>query len=101
MSKATAVPIDGADPLVVSMRCDTCGNIYDKGFTVLLRNGQKLAFDCFECAISKLAPCCASCECRVIGHGVEANNRFYCCAHCARKEGEVGLHDRASGGEAR
>jgi hypothetical protein len=27
-------------------------------------------FDCFECAIQALAPTCAHCQSRVIGHGV-------------------------------
>ena len=30
-------------------------------------------FDSFECAIHALAPTCAHCSCRVIGHGVEAD----------------------------
>lgn len=37
---------------------------------------------------------CAVCGNKVIGHGVEVDNAIYCCAHCARKEGEVGLSDR-------
>jgi hypothetical protein len=85
----------------VPVRCDTCGNLYDKGFSVLLPSGQVLSFDCFECAITKLAPTCACCGCKVIGHGVEADSRFYCCAHCARKEGAMGIHDRADTGVAR
>jgi hypothetical protein len=24
-------------------------------------------------------------NCEVIGHGIEVDARFYCCAHCARK----------------
>jgi hypothetical protein len=30
----------------------------------------------------------------VIGHGTEAEGRFYCCAHCAREQGEKDLVDR-------
>jgi hypothetical protein len=30
-----------------------------------------------------LAPTCAHCQCRIVGHGVEANGRMYCCMHCA------------------
>jgi hypothetical protein len=41
-------------------------------------------FDSFECAIQRLAPRCEHCDCRVIGHGVEVEGRFFCCAHCAR-----------------
>jgi hypothetical protein len=29
----------------------------------------------------------------VIGHGIEANGTFYCCAHCARTEGVKGVAD--------
>jgi hypothetical protein len=53
-------------------------------------------FDSFECAIHKMAPVCAHCGCKVVGHGVEAKGEFFCCAHCARMEGETGLKDRAA-----
>ena len=51
-------------------QCETCGNIYEKAFHVSL-DGQTHVFDCFECAIEALAPRCAHCHLRVIGHGVE------------------------------
>jgi nitrite reductase/ring-hydroxylating ferredoxin subunit len=51
-------------------------------------------FDSFECAIHALAPQCAHCGCKVIGHGVEDNGTVYCCAHCAKHEGVAGLTDR-------
>jgi len=76
------------------MRCDHCGNEYDKAFTVT-RNGNVGTFDSFECAIAKMAPVCGHCSCRIIGHGVEAQGSFYCCAHCAAKAGVTGLRDRA------
>ena len=73
--------------------CDTCGNTYDKSFEV--KAGPKsYTFDCFECAIHALAPACAHCQCRVIGHGIEAKGAFYCCAHCARASGESAARDR-------
>ncbi|HEX2504350.1 MAG TPA: hypothetical protein VHK00_10410 [Miltoncostaeaceae bacterium] len=34
------------------------------------------------------------CGCRTIGHGTEAGERIFCCAHCARAEGAEGLRDR-------
>ena len=40
-----------------------------------------MTFDSFECAINAMAPRCAHCDCRVIGHGVEAAGKIYCCAH--------------------
>lgn len=75
-------------------RCDMCGNDYDKAFEVRLA-GQAHTFDSFECAIHALAPTCAHCGCKIIGHGVEAEARFYCCAHCAHQVGIGGLRDRA------
>jgi hypothetical protein len=42
-----------------------------------------------------LAPSCANCGCRIIGHGVEGDGSFYCCAHCAHVAGLVGVEDRA------
>jgi hypothetical protein len=29
----------------------------------------------------------------VIGHGIEAGERIYCCAHCAREHGVTGIAD--------
>ena len=75
-------------------RCDLCGNDYDKAFEVRLA-GQVHTFDSFDCAIHALAPTCAHCGCKIVGHGVEAEGRFYCCAHCAHQVGIGGLRDRA------
>jgi hypothetical protein len=75
-------------------RCETCGNEYEKAF-VVERDGERHVFDSFECAIHMLAPTCAHCSCRVIGHGVEAGGAIYCCAHCARQAGAPELRDRA------
>ena len=75
-------------------RCETCGNDYDKAFQVSM-NGRAHTFDSFECAIHALAPVCAHCGCKVVGHGVEHNNTVYCCASCAQYEGVVQLRDRA------
>jgi hypothetical protein len=52
-------------------KCEVCGNDYDKSFTVT-KAGESHTFDSFECAIHALAPHCAHCDCRIIGHGVEA-----------------------------
>jgi Rieske Fe-S protein len=75
-------------------RCETCGNEYDKAFEVV-KDGEHHVFDSFECAIHALAPTCAHCGCRVIGHGVEADGTIFCCAHCAQHEGATSLQDRA------
>ncbi len=68
--------------------CETCGNIYDKPMEITL-HGMKHTFDCFECAIHKLAPRCHHCGCAVIGHGVENGDEIFCCAHCAHHENKV------------
>ena len=75
-------------------KCDTCGNDYDKAFTVT-RAGKTHTFDSFECAIHKLAPTCATCGVKVVGHGMEAGGAIYCCNHCAEKAGVDNLRDRA------
>ena len=75
-------------------KCEVCGNDYPKSFEVI-QGGQKHVFDSFECAIHRLAPLCAHCGCRIIGHGHEASGTFYCCASCARHAGVKGLKDSA------
>jgi len=75
------------------MKCEVCGNEYDKAIEVI-QEGQSHFFDSFECAIHELAPNCAECGCKVIGHGVQSGDEVYCCAHCAEHAGVVGLHDR-------
>jgi len=74
-------------------QCDVCGNDYDKAFQVTMA-GTTYTFDSFECAIHALAPTCAHCGCRIIGHGVEKDGVFYCCVNCAGHEGVRGLKDR-------
>src|SRR6185436_11461608 len=75
-------------------RCEVCGNEYDKSFEVVSA-GKTHVFDSFECAIHALAPRCAHCGCRIIGHGSEAGGDMYCSAHCAKAEGVRGVGDRA------
>jgi len=67
-------------------RCEVCGNDYYLSFEVVTA-GNRHIFDCFECAVQMLAPICAHCGCKIIGHGLEARNTFFCCAHCARETG--------------
>lgn len=74
-------------------RCEVCGNEYDKSFEVIM-GGKSHVFDSFECAIQALAPTCHHCGCKIVGHGVEADNHFYCCAHCASEEGIRAVRDR-------
>ncbi|MFD0893790.1 hypothetical protein KBB96_10235 [Luteolibacter ambystomatis] len=72
--------------------CDHCGNAYEKCFEVTMA-GATHTFDSFECAIHALAPRCSRCGCTVLGHGIEARNGIFCCAHCARQDGEPGAVD--------
>jgi hypothetical protein len=73
--------------------CEVCGNQYDKSFEIVM-SGESHVFDSFECAIHALAPTCDSCGCRIIGHGVEADNKMFCSAHCAADQGVTELKDR-------
>lgn len=78
-------------------RCEVCGNDYELAFEVHTQ-GAVHVFDSFECAISRLAPICEHCSCRVIGHGVEVNRHWYCSAHCARSSDPAAaeqIRDRA------
>jgi len=66
--------------------CEVCGNEYWMSFDIHTA-GQVHTFDSFECAIQRLAPVCEQCGCRIVGHGVEVDGRFFCCGHCARSSG--------------
>jgi hypothetical protein len=73
-------------------RCETCHNEYERTFEVML-DGKTHTFDSFECAIHRLAPECASCGIRILGHGVQAGEEMFCSASCARNEGIEGMRD--------
>ena len=72
--------------------CDTCGNDYHNSFDIMM-GGETYTFDSFECAIHKLAPTCAQCGVKIIGHGLEAGDQIYCCDHCSEADGVSGLND--------
>ncbi|WP_138958948.1 hypothetical protein [Streptomyces sp. YIM 121038] len=74
--------------------CEVCGNDYELSFTVETKDGARHVFDCFSCAIHRMAPICEHCRCRIIGQGVEADGHWYCGAHCSRAEGRVGIVDK-------
>jgi hypothetical protein len=73
--------------------CEVCGNDYDRTMEITL-DGEGHIFDSFECAIHALAPTCAHCDCRIIGHGIQAGDRYFCCASCATRSGVEGAADR-------
>ncbi len=74
--------------------CEKCGNDYANTFEVIMA-GEKHVFDSFECAAHAMAPVCAHCGCRILGHGVEDESRIFCCANCARTAGHEQLVERA------
>jgi hypothetical protein len=76
--------------------CENCGNEYAKTFKVTMPNGGEHVFDCLECAVQVLAPECYHCDTKILGHGLEANGNYFCCAHCARAEGRTNLVDNMS-----
>jgi hypothetical protein len=77
------------------MKCEICGNEYDKAFE-LIQGGQRHVFDSLECAIQGIAPVCDFCGVRIVGHGMEAGGKFYCCAHCAQSAGKPQMKDRVA-----
>lgn len=89
-------PQGAADPAPARAlkKCECCGNSYDRSIEVVV-DGESHTFDSFECAIHVLAPVCAMCGCRVIGHGIEGEGEVYCCAHCAREAGVTGVADNS------
>lgn len=74
--------------------CEVCNNDYAMSFEVRAA-GAVHTFDSIECAAQKMAPVCDNCQCRILGHGLEADGRFFCCAHCARVQGVSRLADHA------
>ena len=78
-------------------QCEVCGNEYDKTLEIS-RGGEAHVFDSFECAIHALAPTCDHCGIRIVGHGIEAGDSMYCCAHCAEVSGVEGARDRVEAG---
>ena len=74
--------------------CDACGNDYDQSFLLTAR-GKTYTFDSFECAIHMLAPTCAHCGVRIIGHGLQQSEKMFCGDHCADRSGVKELRDRA------
>jgi hypothetical protein len=80
--------------MCVMKTCEWCGNTYDKAFEVTI-GGTTHVFDCFQCAISSLAPRCLHCKVPIIGQGMEARGQYFCGAHCARQVGIQDVVDRA------
>jgi len=74
--------------------CEVCNNDYEMAFEVHAA-GAVHTFDSIECAAQKMAPNCGNCQCRILGHGLQAGGQFFCCAHCARQKGFSQLVDHA------
>lgn len=73
--------------------CNTCGNDYARAFQLISHDGRSFIFDSLECAAHQIAPACAHCGCRILGHGIETPDAIYCCASCARHVGAPGAVD--------
>ena len=74
--------------------CEVCNNDYEMAFEVHAA-GAVHTFDSIECAAQKLAPICDNCQCRILGHGLQSDGQYFCCAHCARQRGIAQLVDHA------
>ncbi|MFI1293158.1 hypothetical protein ACH4VM_32750 [Streptomyces sp. NPDC020792] len=74
--------------------CEVCDNDYEMTFEVRAGDAVHI-FDSLECAAQRIAPTCDNCECRILGHGLQADGRFFCCANCARRRGFAQLVDHA------
>jgi len=68
--------------------CDACGNDYARAFQIVTSDGKRHVADSLECAAHLIAPTCAHCACRILGHGIDTPEGIYCCASCARHSGE-------------
>jgi hypothetical protein len=44
-------------------------------------------------------PVGAHCGCKIIGHGIEAKETFFCSANCAKQAGVEGVRDHIWGKE--
>jgi Rieske Fe-S protein len=70
-------------------KCDVCGNDYDNMLQIT-QDGRMGTFDSFECAIHAMAPTCAHCGCKVIGHGHEERGQIFCCRQCSQHAAHAG-----------
>ena len=76
--------------------CDICGNEYRNALLISVEGlAGRGVYESFECAIAGHAPRCARCGCAIIGHGVQDDVSIYCCANCARRDGNRELVDNA------
>ena len=65
--------------------CTVCGNESPRSFDVMYEGGI-LTFDTFQCAIHRLAPACAHCDCLILGHVVHGEGDVvFCCATCLQR----------------
>ena len=70
-------------------KCDMCGNDYDKSFQITSA-GKTRTFDGFECAIHMPAPTRLHCNCKVIGHGVEAGDQIIAACIVPKNQARTG-----------
>lgn len=66
--------------------CDVCGNDYEPALQIT-QGARSGTFDSFECAEAAMAPQCASCGVRIVGHGTTRGEAVYCSNPCAERGG--------------
>ena len=69
--------------------CMVCDNDNSKFMMQISLDGKTYTFDCFECAIYKLAPFCNHCGCTIIGHSITCHGQIFCCTYCAKQAGLI------------
>jgi len=72
--------------------CEACGNDYDKAFQVVMttKRARSIVSSAQFCTGADVQHCGT----RIVGHGPEKDGAYYCCDHCAQKEGVTNLRDR-------
>lgn len=66
-------------------RCEVCGQEASVGVRVVV-GGVTHLFDCFQCAIHRLAPECDHCGCRILGRVRRSSGRPFCSEGCAQAD---------------
>ncbi len=95
MTAGRAATAPGAAPRTLwrMARCEVCGNDYGMSFEVHAQ-GAVHVFDCFACAIHRMAPICEHRRVQIIGQGVEADGHWYCERALRPGRGRAGIVDK-------
>lgn len=74
---------------------EVCGNEYEGSSAMITTDRRAHIFDSIDDAAHAIAPVCAHCGCRVLGHGMQSGGKIYCRASCARRTGSDAVRDSA------